>query len=209
MKAKSSTSHSGLERGAAPSWHEAAEFSRRVEVDDILATGLDLTIDASAAESAALARRAGLPAVLSLAADFHLRKLEASRVEVVGMLRARVVQICVVSLDPFETDIACPIEVTFSGKVEPIAAPRNRSDLCDRSGTSRLGSAALDGPDPIIGGRIDLGALAAEFLMLSLEPYPRMPGVAFDETGLVPTGPETVSPFAALRKLKGSANKEG
>ena len=34
-----------------------------------------------------------------------------------------------------------------------------------------------DEPDPIIDGKIDLGALAAEFFALGLDPYPRKPGV--------------------------------
>ncbi len=37
-----------------------------------------------------------------------------------------------------------------------------------------------DPPDPIIDGKIDLGALAAEFFALGLDPYPRKPGVAVD-----------------------------
>ena len=36
-----------------------------------------------------------------------------------------------------------------------------------------------DEPDPIIGGKIDLGALAAEFFALGLDPWPRKPGAAF------------------------------
>jgi hypothetical protein len=57
-----------------------------------------------------------------------------------------------------------------------------------------------DPPDPIIGGRIDLGALAAEFLSLGLDPYPRKPGVDFE----APEGdaPGEESPFAALGKLR-------
>jgi hypothetical protein len=38
---------------------------------------------------------------------------------------------------------------------------------------------AQDQPDPIVEGRIDLGALAAEFMALGLDPYPRKPGAAF------------------------------
>ena len=36
-----------------------------------------------------------------------------------------------------------------------------------------------DAPDPIVDGQIDLGALAAEFMLLGLDPYPRKPGVEF------------------------------
>ena len=37
-----------------------------------------------------------------------------------------------------------------------------------------------DIPDPLVGGRIDFGALTAEFLALGLDPYPRKPGIAFE-----------------------------
>ena len=52
-----------------------------------------------------------------------------------------------------------------------------------------------DEPDPVIDGKIDLGALAQEFFALGLDPYPRKPGVAFEQ------GAESApadSPFSAL-----------
>ena len=50
-------------------------------------------------------------------------------------------------------------------------------------------------PDPIVDGKIDLGALTAEFFALGLDPYPRKPGVSFES----PEQPEaSVSPFSAL-----------
>ena len=56
-----------------------------------------------------------------------------------------------------------------------------------------------DPPDPIVDGKIDLGALAAEFFALGLDPYPRKPGVAFDAAR---RGRGRDSPFAALAKPK-------
>ena len=50
-------------------------------------------------------------------------------------------------------------------------------------------------PDPIIEGRIDLGALAAEFLALGLDPYPRKPGVDFAAPA---DASAPASPFAVL-----------
>ena len=37
----------------------------------------------------------------------------------------------------------------------------------------------LDEAEPLIGGSVDLGALATEFLILGLDPYPRKPGAVF------------------------------
>ncbi len=37
-----------------------------------------------------------------------------------------------------------------------------------------------DDPEPLVGGTIDLGALAIEFLIVGLDPYPRKPGAVFE-----------------------------
>jgi hypothetical protein len=53
-------------------------------------------------------------------------------------------------------------------------------------------------PDPIVDGKIDLGALAAEFFALGLDPYPRKPGVEFEPP--VEEEEDKESPFSALRR---------
>ena len=60
--------------------------------------------------------------------------------------------------------------------------------------------AVEDPPELIVNGTIDLGALATEFLVLGLDPYPRKAGAVFEPV-LAPTDPED-HPFAALAKLK-------
>ncbi len=59
---------------------------------------------------------------------------------------------------------------------------------------------AEDPPEPIVNGAIDLGALAVEFLMLGLDPYPRKPGAVFEPV-IAPVDPAD-HPFAALGALK-------
>ncbi len=56
-----------------------------------------------------------------------------------------------------------------------------------------------NGPEPLIGGGVDLGALATEFLILGLDPYPRKPGAVFEAPQDVKPDP---GPFAALAGLK-------
>ena len=54
-------------------------------------------------------------------------------------------------------------------------------------------------PEPLIGGTVDLGALATEFLILGLDPYPAQ------ARGGLPTSGDGISdegPFAALAELK-------
>jgi len=60
-----------------------------------------------------------------------------------------------------------------------------------------------DAPDPIVDGKIDLGALAVEFMALGLDPYPRKPGAEFTP----PASDEALdSPFDALAKIAKKAD---
>lgn len=177
-----------------PATHpETAIFSYPVIVDEIPIDGLDVRIAADAATLKALAKADDVPNIASLEAIFHLSPKLGQRINVTGEMRATVTQICVVTLEPFDSDIVETIDVDF-------APPEMVQD--DFSGPP--GEEALltpDPPDPIIDGKIDLGALAAEFMALGLDPYPRKPGVNFEAPAGVPeAGAE--SPFSVLNKLK-------
>jgi hypothetical protein len=56
-----------------------------------------------------------------------------------------------------------------------------------------------DKTEPLVDGKVDLGALATEFLILGLDPYPRKPGAIFQPPA--DAGPDE-GPFAALGALK-------
>ena len=58
---------------------------------------------------------------------------------------------------------------------------------------------SADETEPLIGGLVDLGALAIEFLILGLDPYPRRPGAVFQPP---PAAKPDETPFAALASLR-------
>lgn len=159
-------------------------FSRLMSVDELAALpGGRITIAADADECAALARMNELQEIKSLEADFHI-VIQPIGIRLTGEVRARITQICVVSLDPFEADLRQPIEMSFEAPSArasggaPTASHRERaSGLADRPNQDSLGD---DPPEPLIDGHIDLGAVASEFLTLGLDPYPRRPGAAFE-----------------------------
>ncbi|WOJ89466.1 DUF177 domain-containing protein [Methylocapsa polymorpha] len=189
--------------GNAEPRRQTANFSRLLKVEDVPETGIEVSLRADEAECAAIARSDGLVAVAKLEADLDVTRQAGMRFNVSGVLRAQVVQTCVVSLDPFETKIRADIDVDFASAVEAaklsgvVGTEIDAGDgWADSFGVKR------DPPDPIIDGRIDLGALVEEFLVLSLDPYPRKPGASFDETGFSNNPLEKVSPFAVLKKLK-------
>ena len=172
---------------------DAPPFSRPFRVDALPAEGQFQTIEAGPEERAALAALNRLPAIASLTATFAARRSGRGGVHVTGDVLAEVTQVCVVSLEPFAATVDEPVDVRFAPAEAAEAARRVKED---DAALVELGGE--DPPDPIVDGRIDLGALAAEFLALGLDPYPRKPGVAF--TRLEPQDGAD-SPFAALGKL--------
>jgi hypothetical protein len=163
-------------------------FSRPVAVSEMPPQGLELAIEANEAERAALARDYGLPSLSRLTATFRLAG-RGRTVHVQGEVQAELEQTCVVSLEPFPVSVVEPVEVRYSEDAGP---PDDE--------VVELSEQALDAPEPLVNGLVDLGALAAEFLALGLDPYPRKPDAAFDFEG---GEAEDASPFAALAGLKG------
>lgn len=155
-------------------------FSRPVRVEPLPKDGLEQRIEADESERAALAKLNNLAAISRLSAKFRITK-QRRGVRVEGELTALVTQTCVVSLEPFEAEIAEPIDVAFA----PSGARKPDSALAEDE----------DAPDEIVEGRVDLGALASEFLTLALDPYPRKPGVAFEPP---PLAADEDSAFAPL-----------
>jgi uncharacterized metal-binding protein YceD (DUF177 family) len=179
---------------------EALPLSRPLAVSDVPPSGLDVTVQPTEAERAALAKALGLVAVPALEGRFRIVPRRGGYL-VTGVVEGTVTQTCVVSLDPFEAPVREEVEVGFAEE-EP-AASRSRGrhvDDDDDDGESghELSAEDLDAPDPVVNGRIDPGALTAEFLALGLDPYPRKPGVSFEP----PAGEAEESPFAALKRLK-------
>jgi hypothetical protein len=164
-------------------------FSRVVRVDSIPRGGLTLAIEASPTEREALAALYRLPSIEALSAELTLERSAQDEVRVTGAVHGRLTQTCVVSLEPFPAVVNEEVDVRFAELADDVAARR----LSKEPQTISIDD--MDEPDPIIEGRIDLGALAAEFFALGLDPYPRKPGAAFE----APQDREdAASPFSAL-----------
>jgi uncharacterized metal-binding protein YceD (DUF177 family) len=160
-------------------------LSRPVDVMNIPPQGSDVHVEATAEECAALAKDFKLPGIRSLSGDYRLAR-SAKGVHVSGTVKATVTQTCVVTLDPFDSEIEEEVEVDFAeSRGMPAEPPTEMHEY--------------EPPDEILHGQIDLGALTAEFLALGLDPYPRKPGADFQyDSG--DGGKDT--PFAALDKLR-------
>ena len=169
-------------------------WSVEILVAQIPETGLHRDIAANAAQRAALAAVGGLREVASAEASLDITPVHGGGYHVVGQVRGRIGQICVVSLDPIDNDIDEPIDLMFV----PPGQIREMAELVDEAEESE--AEIPDPPEPIVNGAIDLGRLATDALFLGINPYPRKPDVVF-EVPEVPRDPED-HPFAALKALK-------
>ena len=165
------------------------EFSRPQRVDRISSSGIVREIAAGEDERRALARRFGIVSIDALSARVALRRTSVGDVGVSARLAARVVQECVVTLDPVGGDIDEEIALLFRPVAEEMLAERTVVIPADEDF------------EPFAGESLDIGEMVAVELALLLDPFPRSPGA----DAAVPAGKpdeslpgEADSPFRVL-----------
>lgn len=157
-------------------------------VDDVPETGLHIEVEAPAEVRAQLAKLANLRDLPRLSAVFDLTR-RSGGVHVAGQVKARLGQTCVVTLEPLENDLDEPINLLFALQLDAVA----------KAGGADHKAGDDEPPEPLVEGKVDLGAIATEFLLLGIDPYPRKAGAEF---AAVKTADDGVRPFAALEALK-------
>jgi uncharacterized metal-binding protein YceD (DUF177 family) len=170
-----------------------APWSVPVRVHEVPLTGRRFELEADEATRAAIAKSAELGALLRLEATFDVSRREPNGLHVAGRVCATVGQECVVTLDPIENEIEEVVDLIFV----PGAAPAV-GDAPGRVAAEEV--EADDAPEPLLSDTVDLGAIATEFLILGIDPYPRKPEAVFQAP---PTDDSSDHPFAALAKLRG------
>lgn len=146
-----------------------------------------------AAVRAGVAAALGIPAVQALRFDGAVAPAGKRDVTLAGTLTARVVQPCVVTLDPVTTDLRVPVERRY---IAGLALPE--------AGEVEMPEDDREEPLPDV---IDIGAVLIEALALALPDYPRSPGAAlgtaaFGPPGAAPLTDADLRPFAALAALR-------
>ena len=164
-------------------------WSVPVALHEVPETGRHLELAADERARAAIARLAGLRDLPRLHAVFDVTLRGRDGLRVVGSVSATVGQTCVVTLEPIENEIEEAIDLVF--------APPPPSLV--EHGDERTEIRPADAPEPLTGGVVDLGALATEFLILGIDPYPRKPDAVFAGSSV---GDSPANPFAALAALK-------
>lgn len=151
--------------------------SFRVNVARLPQRGMPVVIDASEEQRNALAAEHGLEAVQRFRADLAVTLWKRNGVRVVGSVKAKIVQTCVVTLDPLESEVDEEIDSVFL----PEDSKLGREGF-GHGGEIILDAEGDDSPETFAGEWIDVGALAEEFFGLGIDPYPRKPGLESEET---------------------------
>jgi hypothetical protein len=169
-----------------PCWHIP------VRLDDVPETGLHLALLGNDEVRASLAAFVGLRDLSRLEAVIDVVR-EGHGLRATGRVRATAGQNCVITLEPVESEI----DEAFNVRFVP-AASAGTVDVGDADASGSAGDAD-ESPEAMVDGTADVGAVATEFLLLGIDPYPRKPGAVFDRPseGTVGDGP-----FAALAKLR-------
>jgi len=162
-----------------------------VALDEVPEEGQHFDLAADAETRAAVARMAGLRDLPRFEASFDVSRHGRAGLHVAGRVSATAGQTCVVTLEPLANEVTEDIDLLFE---PPPAVSEEAGAEADSPDQSQD-----DEAEPLLDGKIDLGALATEFLILGLDPYPRKPGAIFQP-------PEEArpdeGPFAALGVLK-------
>jgi len=155
---------------------------------EAVGAGLTRQLVAEEAVRARIARALNLAGLDSLEAAVEVRPVLDTHYEIRGRFTAAVVYTCGVTLDAFPAEVRGEFDVRAT--TDPAAVSY------DDSGEITLET--QDPPDLIENGVIDLGAYVVEQLALELDPFPRKPGVEFEN----PAQEAEPSPFAKLAALK-------
>jgi hypothetical protein len=181
--------HSTEKRTPAP-WHVP------VAAEDVADAGQHFNLIADQDVRATVARIAGLRDLPRLEANFDVTRHDAG-LHVAGRVSATVGQNCVVTLEALANEIEEHIDLLFVPR-QPAEANSGDDAMAERSPEKSRSDRVRNEPEPLIDGIVDLGALATEFLILGLDPYPRKPDAIFEP-------PQDVTPdegpFAVLAPL--------
>ena len=160
-----------------------------IRLEDVPETGLHFDLVADEHVRAGLAALAGVPDMPRLEAAIDVARY-GNGLRATGRVTATVRQTCVGTLEPMENQVDEPIDVIFTPST---------GDFADQNAAFE----AEEPPEVLSDGTADLGAIAAEFLLLGIDPYPRKPGAEF-----APPAEEgaATTPFAALARLKDAKN---
>ncbi|WP_332060919.1 YceD family protein [Bartonella sp. CB74] len=169
-----------------------------ISVRSLPAKGIRVHICANQRECANLAKNHDLVKVKSCEGEFHIFPSKKRGVRVKGILRAHIIQSCVITLEPLENTLYEKIEVVFVPENSNLMKPK----ISDDTGELFLDAEGLDVPEVFYDDKIDIGAVMEEFFELSIDHYPRKKGISMSVIESSDEIEKKISPFSILKDWK-------
>ena len=165
------------------------DWSYRVR--EIPEAGLRETRSATAAERVSVAAALEVVSCEELTAKFDIRAMGTGNYRLAGKVAAKLMQTCVVTLEPIPQTAEGTFDVEFW-----------TADRVPEQGEDEVEALSAAEIEPIEHGLIDAGRIVFEALSASVDPYPRKAGAEFMSDAHSDHEPPAGGPFAALRKFK-------
>ncbi|GAA5095009.1 DUF177 domain-containing protein [Bartonella acomydis] len=169
-----------------------------ISVRSLPTKGIRVNICANQQECKALAKNHALVKVKSCEGKFHIFPWKKRGVRIKGLLWARIIQLCVVTLEPLENILHENIEVVFVPEDSDLLKPK----ILEDTGELFLDVEGLDTPEVFYGDKIDIGAVMEEFFELSINHYPRKEGAEMRVIENGEKAEQKLSPFSVLKSWK-------
>lgn len=182
-------------------------LSHPINVLTLSPKGLTVKINATPEQRSQLAPQIAIQSVEMLEAVLLVKKWHKDGVRVSGPLKAKVVQECVVTLEPVEEIIDSEINAVFIPSTSKLAKPATTGE----AGEVLIDPEGDDLPELFEPPFLDIGDIVSEFLVLALDPYPKAPGtddlksqsgIKSEEEVANNEDDSAVNPFAALAKIR-------
>jgi uncharacterized metal-binding protein YceD (DUF177 family) len=182
------------------------EFTRHVPIDKVPAKGHKEKIEANEQERVALARRFDLLTLDKFSANIDVQKASGgSRYHVTGDLTATITQKSAVSGEPITKDLRHDIDAWYvdESHIASFASAKRQKEIIEEGEEHEI-RAEADDPEKIQGGVLDIGEVAAQFLGLAIDIYPRGEEEHEGAGDYIEVKPEDAkdNPFAKLAELK-------
>jgi len=190
----------------------APEWSYFVDADKIGNNPTKIAISPGPEELKRLTKRMGVNELKDLEAHLVMSRDSGRNVIFIsGQIHADVAQSCVISGKPVKSEIRDSFEAWYADHEEAVSFAKAKQERLVREGTGDFPFLdESEDPEPIIEGKIDVGELVAQYLSLSINPYPHAEGIEYENPAEAQKekGSEVYeNPFAALKDWKHKQEK--
>ena len=174
------------------------EFSREMSFEDFTSELTEFQFEASDHECRALAERLGILVLHHVKVTGVVGPATAGGdIDLSGHIQAALEQNCSITLEPIREDVDTSFNIRFSDRIsEDTPLGQIEEELRDRSF------------EPMPTGPVDIGEIAAQYLSMAINPFPRTSGATLDASALEGVAilseeddREARSPFSLLKKI--------